>query len=133
MVGLRFLLNRDRCLGMLLVRDCQAERWVVIIPRQRVTKDSASWHPAKRDFPWLTPTSVVLGSFQIRRLEPGEDPIDTLPFNDGLHFVVNAKERPYVTQSYVRIDGTPRLVQPHEIIVDDLQQMLDDAAGRIQY
>ena len=129
MGGSTYLSLHDRCIAFLLFLDQRHHTWSWGLPRQRASRDSACWTATRADFPQLGPDHCVTGSFQLRLLAEGEEPEDTVPRVDGIHFVQVMTNGSGSIHSFVRVAERLAALPAQTIINDDLAQ-LQKACGR---
>jgi hypothetical protein len=129
----RFWRQRQRCLGIVLLLNVRTREWTAAIPSQRCSKSASCWSAALADFPSFPPETILAGSFQTRLLGGGEEPADCPPPHDGIHLVQQAGPEPIPQPVWclARAGGRTFDVKPHDVLFDDIDAALQQAAPRL--
>src|SRR5882724_5266700 len=123
-----FWATHRRCIGFLLLMDCENHRWGCGIPTQRCSADAACWNINRRDFDELPASSVVAGSFQSRVVSNLEELVDAPPPCPGLHLVhrVGGDYNGPEIATFLRAGEICLPIQPEVALFDDWSAALTD-------
>lgn len=123
-----------RCLAALLLLDCEQRRWVQpLVPAQACGRDGAAWTLDPGNAPRPHVHRRVAGSFQTRDADDLFDAAGSVPQLDGLHLVqaLMGKAPISVVFMFLHAEGETNIVAPDNVMHDDWDEALIEAAGRM--
>jgi hypothetical protein len=133
-LGAEFHRRHQRCLAALLMLDCQTRRWVrPLVPAQACGRDGACWTLDLGDTAVPPARQRVAGSFQTRAACDLFDAAATVPRLDGLHIVQAGGGANWTVYAFLHNEGETSVVPPDDMLVDDWDQALLDAADRLNF
>jgi hypothetical protein len=115
--------------------DCQTRRWVrPLVPAQACGREGACWTLDLGDAPPPPPgRQRVAGSFQTRAARDLFAAAATVPRLDGVHIVQAGGGSEWTIYSFLHLDGETSVVPPDDMMVDDWDQALQEAADRMSF
>ena len=121
-----------RCVGAVLLMDRKTKEWTIRLPVQRCGRTSSCWSALERDVPELTEDLFLAGSYQLRQLEPGEEPVDAPPPHDGVHFVHVIGPKTQSIWTFLRAEGQTHRIPADVVIFDDMAAAIEEALPRLR-
>jgi hypothetical protein len=119
----------------LLLLDCRAKHWMLpAIPAQAYGADGTCWTLDLGDGVILPTHQRVAGSYQTARIADATEAAGAVPALDGLHLVQAAGDpEPGDAYCFLHAQGQVHRVEPREVLGDDWDQALADAADRMAF
>jgi hypothetical protein len=135
-VAARFRDDHGACLAIVLVLDRLSRRWSPLIPTQVASGRAVRLALAASDLAHLPAHVLLAGSYQTRGAGDVFDAAAAVPAFGGVHVVEQGRggRRPDASLLFLRIDATAdaALADPAVILVDDVDQALREAFGRLR-
>lgn len=135
-----FRRRHQRCVAALLILDCRSRRWVrPLVPAQACGRDGACWTLNLGTGPRPPRGGRVAGSFQTRLARGLFEAAATVPPLDGLHVVQaggggeGRGGEDWSVYTFLRLGGQTSVVPPDDLMVDDWDQALAKASGRMRF